>query len=198
MERMSEAPRPYDPSPPTALEAALERVGDRWSLLLVDALLGAPVCHPGQRERDVYFPAGRWYDWWTGAAHDGPADELVAAPLDCLPLFGRGGTVVPLATVDDDGRIDDRSLTLRVFPGDGAGSIYDDDGETFDYRRGAFAVRRYRVIDVGHATVISLAEVEGEFPSRRRLVVESPDGATTELLDTGGAVDVTLTTGSAR
>jgi DNA-binding HxlR family transcriptional regulator len=27
---------------PTPLEAALERVGDRWSLLLVDALLGGP------------------------------------------------------------------------------------------------------------------------------------------------------------
>ena len=114
-------------------------------MLLGDALLAAPVCQPGQRERDVYLPAGRWYDWWTGAAYDGPADESVPAPLDRLPLFGRGGTLVPLATLDDDGTVDDRSLTLRVFPGDGAGSIYDDDGETFDYRRGAFALRRYRV-----------------------------------------------------
>jgi len=33
-----------DPSPvePTALEAALDRVGDRWSLLVVDALLEGP------------------------------------------------------------------------------------------------------------------------------------------------------------
>jgi len=28
--------------PPSSLELALERVGDRWSLLLVDALLGGP------------------------------------------------------------------------------------------------------------------------------------------------------------
>jgi DNA-binding HxlR family transcriptional regulator len=28
--------------PPSALEAALERVGDRWSLLIVDALLDGP------------------------------------------------------------------------------------------------------------------------------------------------------------
>lgn len=28
--------------PPTALEAALDRVGDRWSLLIVDALLDGP------------------------------------------------------------------------------------------------------------------------------------------------------------
>ena len=29
-------------APPTALEAALDRVGDRWSLLVVDALLEGP------------------------------------------------------------------------------------------------------------------------------------------------------------
>lgn len=36
---------PYDPSmkaPDSPLAAALERVGDRWSLLLVEALLGGP------------------------------------------------------------------------------------------------------------------------------------------------------------
>lgn len=30
------------PAPQTALEAALDRVGDRWSLLIVDALLDGP------------------------------------------------------------------------------------------------------------------------------------------------------------
>jgi DNA-binding HxlR family transcriptional regulator len=37
---MSETQPSYDATGQTALEAALERVGDRWSLLLVDALLG--------------------------------------------------------------------------------------------------------------------------------------------------------------
>src|SRR5512144_481600 len=36
---MAEAPVRREPTP---LEAALERVGDRWSLLLVDALLAGP------------------------------------------------------------------------------------------------------------------------------------------------------------
>jgi DNA-binding HxlR family transcriptional regulator len=37
--RVSETSPSYSPAVKTALEAALERVGDRWSLLLVDALL---------------------------------------------------------------------------------------------------------------------------------------------------------------
>jgi len=40
MTSVSETSAPYPPAAPmSALEAALERVGDRWSLLLVDALL---------------------------------------------------------------------------------------------------------------------------------------------------------------
>ena len=35
-------PAPPTAPPPTALEAALDRVGDRWSLLIVDALLDGP------------------------------------------------------------------------------------------------------------------------------------------------------------
>ena len=40
---MTAMPNPSDPQPvPSALGAALDRVGDRWSLLLVEALLAAP------------------------------------------------------------------------------------------------------------------------------------------------------------
>ena len=158
-----------------------------------------PSATPDNVYATVYLPAGRWYDWWSGEAYEGPVDASVAAPLDRLPLFGRGGTVVPLATVDDDGMTDHEPLTLRVFPGDGAGSIYDDDGETFDYRRGGFALRRYRVRTEHGVTVVSLSPVEGWFAARHhRLVFESPDGASMEVVDTGDALEVALPTGSAR
>jgi DNA-binding HxlR family transcriptional regulator len=43
MAPMSPTPNPSDPPPPQGgLAAALDRVGDRWSLLLVEALLPAP------------------------------------------------------------------------------------------------------------------------------------------------------------
>jgi DNA-binding HxlR family transcriptional regulator len=40
MPRVSESASPY--APPSGLESALDRVGDRWSLLVVDALLEGP------------------------------------------------------------------------------------------------------------------------------------------------------------
>jgi alpha-glucosidase len=167
-------------------------------VLLGDAVLAAPVCHPGRTERDVYLPEGRWYDWWTGRAFDGPVDISVAAPLEHLPLFGRGGTVVPLAVVDDDGRTDDAAVTLRVFPGDGGGSIYDDDGETFEYRDGAYALRHYAVStdSAGVAVGLSAVAAGGHAPTRR-LRLLTPNGAATEVIDTGAAVEVVLPVGPA-
>jgi DNA-binding HxlR family transcriptional regulator len=45
LQRPLSRPMPYDPrmaDPQTPLAAALERVGDRWSLLLIEALLAGP------------------------------------------------------------------------------------------------------------------------------------------------------------
>jgi alpha-D-xyloside xylohydrolase len=66
--------------------------------MLGDALLVAPVVTYGARERDVSFPGGAWYDWWTGqqVASGQPQTRSVAAPLDTLPLFIASGGIVPM------------------------------------------------------------------------------------------------------
>jgi alpha-glucosidase (family GH31 glycosyl hydrolase) len=68
--------------------------GDQAALTIDDQfllgarLLVAPVLQPGQRERDVSLPAGRWRDWWSGDIVEGP--RLIThypVPLEKLPLF---------------------------------------------------------------------------------------------------------------
>ena len=65
------------------------------SWMLGDDLLVAPVLEPGGRRR-VHLPAGRWHDWWTGAAVQGPATLEVSAGLDTSPIWQRAGTEVAL------------------------------------------------------------------------------------------------------
>ncbi len=69
--------------------------GRHDDFLLGDALLVAPVVDESER-RDVYLPAGRFYDFWDGTAHDGPAHLDVVAPLTAIPVFARAGALVPL------------------------------------------------------------------------------------------------------
>ncbi|MHB9131816.1 MAG: TIM-barrel domain-containing protein [Armatimonadota bacterium] len=58
-------------------------------------LLVAPI-HAGGDTRQVYFPTGRWTDFWTGEVIDGPAARQVEAPLYRIPLYLRNGAILPV------------------------------------------------------------------------------------------------------
>jgi len=74
----------------------LEFPGDpeTWELsdqyMLGDSLLVAPVVTEGAVHRDVYFPAGTWYDVWTGNAIRGPVRVNVPGPIGAPPVYALG------------------------------------------------------------------------------------------------------------
>ncbi|GGX33680.1 glycosyl hydrolase [Streptomyces malachitofuscus] len=70
------------------------------AFLLGDCLLVAPVLDPGADRRAVVLPRGRWYDTATERAYEGPARVLVDAPLGRIPVFARGGSVLPVLGED--------------------------------------------------------------------------------------------------
>ena len=49
--------------------------------------LVAPVLELGQREREVYLPAGRWKDMNSGEILEGGRTVTAAAPLDAMPVY---------------------------------------------------------------------------------------------------------------
>jgi len=60
-------------------------------------LLVAPVLNLGQREREVYLPAGTtWTHAWTGDSYDGGQAVEVDAPLEQAPVFVKKGAKVTL------------------------------------------------------------------------------------------------------
>ncbi|MFD5311251.1 glycoside hydrolase family 31 protein [Streptomyces ardesiacus] len=71
------------------------------AFLLGDCLLVAPVLRPGADRRAVRLPRGRWYDVRTERAYEGPAQVLVDAPVERIPVFARAGAV--LAVRGEDG-----------------------------------------------------------------------------------------------
>lgn len=108
-----------------------------------DSLLVAPVLEEGSTRRSVYLPAGRWYDFWSGQAHNGPATIEVDAPLARLPLFARAGSVIPNWPVQQ--YVGERApdpLTLHVFPGNGESLLYEDQGDGWAHKEGVFRVSR--------------------------------------------------------
>jgi alpha-glucosidase len=64
--------------------------------LLGPDLLIAPVIEAAATARQVYLPAGTWYDWHTGERVDGGRFVIAPTPMDRIPMYARGGAVIPM------------------------------------------------------------------------------------------------------
>jgi len=109
--------------------------------LLGGDLLVAPVVHPSQTSREVYFPKGdAWIGWWYGIRHEGGTSATVPAPLDRLPLYVRAGASIPTSELmQNTGEMNTKPLTLVVGAGaDGGSHVFQDAGDGYGYRSGAF------------------------------------------------------------
>jgi alpha-D-xyloside xylohydrolase len=94
------------------------------------------------RTRQVYLPAAaEWYDFWTGAALPGGQTIAAPAPYDSIPVFARAGAIIPFGPeLQYTAEKPADPITLYVYAGaDGAFTLYEDDGLTYGYEKGAFA-----------------------------------------------------------
>jgi alpha-glucosidase len=176
---------------PQPTDARARGIQDQF--LVGPDLLVAPVLQPGVRSRAVYLLSGRWFDWYTGSVHDGPAEVLLAAPLDGpAPLLARAGAVVPVGPVvqwNDQRPLD--PLELHVFPGDDGtadGELYEDDGVTHDHERGRWL--RTRVHWDGAEMRATTTGSYRPAPRRTDVIVHAADGTVTARSDPAGHLDV--------
>ena len=121
-------------------DAKARVIGDEY--LFGPALLVNPVTQYQARSRPVYLPgAAGWYDFWTGASLSGGQTIEAAAPYDAIPLFVRAGAIIPFGPeLQYTGEKPADPLTLYVYAGaNGEFTLYEDDGLTYGYEKGAFA-----------------------------------------------------------
>ncbi len=124
-----------------------------------------PVYAYRARSRGVYLPAGvRWYDFYTGKAHEGGATIQASAPLARMPLFVKAGSIVPMGpVVQYANQAPHAPLTVQVYTGaDGRFELYEDDGKSYGYERGEFARIPF---DYDEASgTLTIGAREGAFP----------------------------------
>ncbi|MBE0637910.1 MAG: DUF4968 domain-containing protein [Bacteroidales bacterium] len=105
-------------------------------------LLVAPVFKPQLIRDSIYFPAGKWIDYWDGIVFLGPLTlNGYSAPLDKLPVFVKAGAIIPMyPEMLYDNQYPKDPVTFDVYPNGYSGfELYEDDGLTRQHREGAFA-----------------------------------------------------------
>ncbi|HWL94842.1 MAG TPA: glycoside hydrolase family 31 protein [Phycisphaerae bacterium] len=127
-----------------------------------DQILVAPVVEEKAKKRKLRLPAGPWYGFESGAPIEGGEDVTVKAKLDRIPMFARAGAVIPMrepVQFTNEKPLDE--LVLAIFPGDGAGAYYNDDGHSYNYRDGAFVREEYAATSGDITTTFTLTAREG-------------------------------------
>ena len=132
---------------------------------------------------EVHLPPGQWYDYWTGeklaeirgeGARDlevrdalVPNKPLMVTPLLAeLPVYVQGGSIIPIAPLTQSTmEKPDGPLTLRVYLGPHCeGSVYQDDGVSFAYKKGTFFRQHFSCSTAGDGAVtVHLDAPEGSY-----------------------------------
>jgi alpha-D-xyloside xylohydrolase len=141
----------------------------------------------------VLLPSGAdWYDFWTGELLEGGQVIEADAPYESLPLYARAGSILPMGPeleYTDEKPAD--PVTLWVYTGaDASFELYEDDGVSYGYERGAFStIPLAWDEDTG---TLSVGERTGSFPGMLqertfRVVFVSPGRPLGHASDPAGA-----------
>lgn len=147
----------------------------------------------------VHLPPGVWFNYWTGekldrrakvaardmeirdAAATGLKPVMVQPELAELPIYVRGGTILPIAPlVQSTAEKPSGPLTLRVFPGENCqGDVYQDDGVSYDFRKGVMLREHFTcTVSPDGSVAVSIGAREGSYtPWWRQVRVELVGGA---------------------
>lgn len=112
-------------------------------------LLAKPVTKEASESVDIYLADDEpYYDYFDYTLYTGPGTKTVQAPLEKIPLLMQGGHIIPRKDRPrrSSGLMRYDPYTLLVVldrEGNAQGTLYVDDGESFDYQQGAFIHRNF-------------------------------------------------------
>jgi len=156
----------YTPMRPLVMDfrtdVRAQNTGDEF--MYGPAFLVNPVTEPAATSRRVYLPAGSWYDFWNGVSQDGGHEITSEAPLDRLPLYIRAGSILPMGPdLEWSTEKPADPIELRIYRGaDGNFTLYEDENDTYNYEKGAYATIPFRWDDA-HKT-LTIGDRKGQFP----------------------------------
>jgi alpha-D-xyloside xylohydrolase len=137
-------------------------IGDQF--MFGPSLLVNPVTEAGANSRRVYLPKAKWFDFWTGTLMDGPRTVDAATPMEKLPLFVRGGSIVPMGPEKDwsTEKAED-PMELRIYRGaNGDFTLYEDENDGYNYEEGTYATIQFHWDETKQT--LTIAGRKGEFP----------------------------------
>ncbi len=155
---------------------AIDYTGDEkvfWRIYQNQYLFGpAMLVIPVESDRHIttaYLPEGEWYDFYSDAHFSGRQELMTESPGDLLPVFVRGGSMIPMqSVVQSTAEKPPDTLEVHLYKSNGSNDLereyYEDDGHTYGYRDGEYFLRK--MIYKPAINEMEFRPAEGSFNSR--------------------------------
>ena len=152
-------------------------------------LIAAPITSECNRKTlmastDVWLPEGRYTDIFTGRIYKGGQKIRIFRDLSSFPLLAKAGAIIPLSVNDRNNDCSNpEDMELLLYRGNNSFTLYEDDGETMNYRNGAFAETTFEISENDNTVTFVINPAEGDksvIPEKRRYTLSFKDIADCE------------------
>ncbi len=147
-------------------------------------LMVAPITKKRAKETnlapvEVWLPKGRWTDIYTGAIYEGEKKVKMYRGLESIPVLAKEGAIIPLSSDDRNNDCSNpKDMTIRIFRGTNTFELYEDDGESNEFKNGNYAITKFRVREAVRDINFEIKPAEGNcstLPARRNYTLVFED-----------------------
>ncbi|WP_338114593.1 DUF5110 domain-containing protein [Paenibacillus faecis] len=136
---------------------------------------GSCKLHNVSKFRNVYLPAGEWYEYWSDERIEGGKTIEAKADLETLPLYVRAGSIIPVGPdLQFADELPSAPIRLKVYPGkDAEFTLYEDEGDTYNYETGSYSLIEMHWCEAERT--LTIGRRSGSFdgmPDEREFLVE--------------------------
>ncbi len=162
---------------------------------------------------DVWIPEGRYTDIFTDRIYEGKQTVRMFRDIDNIPVLAKAGAIIPMSTNDRKNDCTNPAESdILIYRGNNTFVMYEDDGETLNYKNGAFFKTTFTVCEEGNKVTFTAEKAEGDssvVPANRTwhfmfkdivsadvIVTIGGKRAKTELTKCGKGICVSVTAGA--
>ncbi len=122
-----------------------------------EKILACPITGPNQKGRRMYFPNGKWYNFWNDELVSGGQELWVDADLDSMPIFVKEGAIIPKYPIQQyvgEKVIDELLLDVYYKLGKENSMVYEDATDGYDYIKGRYSLRNFNLLGKENELII--------------------------------------------
>lgn len=111
---------------------------------------------------DVWLPEGAYTDIFTGRVYNGGKKLRMFRDTGSIPVLAKAGAIIPLSEngTDNDWH-NPVDMEILAFSGNGSFTLYEDDGETENYKKGEFAETKFEIAEREGNVIFTIHPAEG-------------------------------------